>query len=106
MKHLAALFTSLPWWQLRPDDSLLTAQPGGDDPARHVAAARTEDGGAALVYLPAGGEVALKAEALPEPLQAEWFDPRTGERQPASGEAGRFRAPDEQDWVLVLRRGA
>jgi hypothetical protein len=106
MKHLAALFTSLPWWQLRPDDSLLTAQPGGDDPARHVAAARTENGGAALVYLPAGGEVALKAEALPEPLQAEWFDPRTGERQPASGEAGRFRAPDEQDWVLVLRRGA
>jgi hypothetical protein len=105
MKHLAALFTSLPWWQLRPDASLLTTQPGGDDPVRHVSAARTVDGSAALVYLPVGGEVTLKADALPSPPRAEWFDPRTGERKAAEAVAqGRYRAPDEQDWMLVLRR--
>jgi hypothetical protein len=105
MKHMAALFTSLPWWQLRPDDTLLAAQPGGDDPARHVSAARTESGDVALLYLPVGGPVTLKPEALPASAQAEWFDPRTGQRTPAQTAApATFRAPDDQDWVLVLRK--
>jgi hypothetical protein len=106
MKHLAALFTSLPWWQLRPDQGLLSSQPGGDDPARHVSAARTPNGDAALLYLPAGGEVALNEAVLPTPLRAEWSDPRAGQSSPARPAApGRFRAPDTNDWVLVLRKG-
>ena len=59
-----------------------------------------------MLYLPVGGEVTLKAGALPAGLRAEWFDPRTGQRTPAEGAGpGTFRAPDEQDWMLVLRRG-
>ena len=105
MKHLAELFTSLAWWQLRPDDSLLAAQPGGDDPARHVSAARSERGDLGVLYLPVGGEVALKSGILRGRWQAEWFDPRTGIRTPIRGAAqGKFSAPDEQDWVLVLRK--
>ena len=95
---MAALFTSLPWWQLRPADTLLTEQPGGDDPAHDVSAARTENGDVALLYLPVGGAVTLEPEALPDSLLAEWFDPRTGRRMPAPHEApGTFRAPDAQD---------
>jgi hypothetical protein len=33
-------------------------------------------------------------------------DPRTGARQPAQRETpGRYRAPDAQDWLLVLSTG-
>jgi hypothetical protein len=101
MKHVARLFASLPWWRLRPDDGLLAVQPGGDDPARHVSAARTDDGKVAVLYLPVGGEVRLTAAEW----RGEWFDPRTGGRQPAGGaEPGTFRAPDDRDWVLLLRK--
>ncbi len=104
MKHLATLFATLPWWSLRPAQSLLAAQPGGDDPARFVAAAASEDGDLALVYLPAGGEVTFKADRLIEGLVFEWFDPRTGRRQEARDVRGVFRAPDAMDWLLVVRR--
>jgi hypothetical protein len=104
MKHAADLFASLEWWRLRPYQDLLAGQPGGDDPAKHVAAASADDGDLAVLYLPVGGEVRLKADRLTEGLKAEWFDPRTGKRKDAKGDAGKYRAPDEQDWVLVFRR--
>ena len=103
MKHVADLFTSVQWWRLRPDQSLLATQPGGDDPARFVAAARSEAGDLAVLYLPVGGQVELDAARLKDGLQAEWFNPRTGERTRAEGSQGRrFTAPDDQDWALVL----
>jgi hypothetical protein len=104
MSHLAGLFTSLPWWQLRPYEELLAEQPGGNDPARHVSAAWSDAGDLAVLYLPAGGAVRLKGDRLADGLTAEWFDPRTGRRRAARGEAGRYRALDEQDWVLLFRR--
>jgi hypothetical protein len=104
MKHMADLFRSLPWWQLRPHQELLAAQPGGDAPANYVAAAWSENGDLAVIYLPVGGEVRLKADKLIDGLKEEWYDPRTGKRKPARGDAGKYRAPDEQDWVLVFRR--
>lgn len=110
MKHVADLLATLPWWELRPAPDLLVQQPGNDDPARHQAVARTQQGNAVLVYLPVGGEAALKKEALAAGTKAQWFDPRTGEVRPAQAtslsESGpnRFRAPDTQDWLLLLRR--
>jgi len=104
MKYMAELFTSLPWWRLRPRQDLLAGQPGGDDAAKHVAAAGSDDGDLAVIYLPVGGEVRLKADRIVEGLTAEWFDPRTGKRKMAKDDAGKFRAPDEQDWLLVLHR--
>jgi hypothetical protein len=101
MGHVAQLFDALPWWTLRPDQNLLTAQPGGDEASRFVAAARAPDGSFAVVYLPVGGSVTLRQDMLQPELRAEWYDPRTGTFQPADPS---FTAPDGQDWVLVLGR--
>ena len=103
MKYLGEFFNSIPWWTLRPDNNLLMEQPGGDNPARHVSASRSEHGDLAVVYLPVGGELKLRPGVLTDGLKAEWFDPRTGRRTPSTPEApNSFRAPEEQDWVLLL----
>jgi hypothetical protein len=79
MKHVAELMRSIDWWRLRPADGLLTSQPGGGDPAKFVAAARTPEGDLALVYLPVGGEVRIKLDQLGQEPRGTWLDPRTGE---------------------------
>lgn len=104
MGYLAELFTSLPWSRLRPVDNLVQTQPGADNPARHVASASTEAGDLAILYLPTGGEVSLRPERRTRDLAAQWFNPRNGQRSPAQPDSDqRYRAPDDQDWVLLLR---
>jgi hypothetical protein len=77
--------------------------PGGLDPARFIAAARSQQGDVAILYFPVGGETALQLDRLAPGLESHWFDPRTGQRSPAhAAELHRFRTPDEQDWVLLL----
>ena len=52
------------------------------------------------------GEVTLTPGALSPEVRVEWFDPRTGQRRRAASEAdaeNRFRAPDDQDWLLLLK---
>ncbi len=106
MTYLDELFESIAWWRLRPDEGLIATQPAGDDPARHVAASRSEDGDLALLYLPVGGSATLKEGVLRDGLKAEWFNPRTGKRTPVpTPRAGEFLAPDAQDWVLLLSAG-
>jgi len=103
MKYLEELVASIAWWTLRPDANLLAEQPGGDDPARYVAGARSDNGDLAVIYLPVGGSLRLKEGVLREGLYAEWFNPRSGQRMPLQS-AGHvvFQAPDQQDWVLLL----
>lgn len=105
MKYVAELFTSLPWWELRPQPDLLAAQPGQRDGARHISVSRTDSGGAILAYLPAGaGELRFK-NGVVKGLEARWYNPRTGEwLDPRPGDSGRFVPPDAEDWVLLLRR--
>ena len=103
LKHLADLFTSVDWWELRPEQDLLRGQPGGDDPTKHVAAARSPEGDLAIVYLSGGGRVALETEALAAGLEAEWFNPREGGRRAAEPTGtGTYTAPSSRDWVLVV----
>ncbi len=106
MRHMAALFTSIRWWELRPDPSLarrVDQAASADDPARHVSAARSADGRLAVVYVPVGGEIAITPGVLKDGLKAQWYDPRSGAARPAEpGSEGRYQTPDEQDWVLVL----
>lgn len=101
MQYLYDLFDSIQWWKLRPDQTLLTTQPGEADPFRFVAAAKAEDGSAAVIYAPVGGELALSPAAAKFP-RAEWFDPRTGARKPAVP-AATVTCPSGQDWILLLR---
>jgi hypothetical protein len=104
MTHLRDFIGSVEWWKLQPDPSVLDEQPGGGDPFRFVSAARTEDRDTTILYLPVGGEVTLTAGRVTEATQADWFDPRTGEWREAQPFAShRFRAPDHQDWLLLLR---
>jgi hypothetical protein len=103
MGRVVELFTALLWWKLRPAPEIVD-QPAGNDPAAFVTAARAEDGAFAVAYVPLGARVTLR-----HPGKGEWFNPRTGARTPAFREGDTFRvpdakSPDEQDWVLVVRR--
>jgi hypothetical protein len=103
MKYLEEFFTSIAWWKLLPDPSLLVEHPGADDPAGHVSASRSAKGDLAVIYLPAGGRVKLKGGDLKDGLRAEWFGPRTGQRTEIQGSLiSQLVAPDHQDWVLLL----
>jgi hypothetical protein len=110
LRHLRAAFELLEWWRLRPDPALVREPLTGDDARGAVVGARTDDGRTAVIYAPAGptaGRVSLDLARLASGLSATWVDPRTGDRQPASGsEDGRFDAPDGQDWLLILRASA
>ena len=103
MMYLEEFLSSIPWWRLQPDRNLLIEQPGADDPARYVAASRSQEGDLAVIYLPVGGLVKVKAHLLREGLRAQWFDPRTGKRVLALDKReNEFLAPDARDWVLLL----
>lgn len=107
MQHLRACYESVEWWKLQP-------LPNAVEPAANlfVKAGGTET---ALVYFPAKVKVAPKTRFVGLPATsryaAEWFDPRTGERTKV-GAASTTDAkelvlpsrPDEQDWMLILRR--
>ncbi len=105
MKHVVGLFESLSWWTLRPADELLATQPGARDPARFVAAARSESKKFAVVYFPKGaGKVTLKEGGLAQGVTGRWFDPRRGDFRTGKIEATEtFLPPDGDDWVLVLQ---
>jgi hypothetical protein len=105
MTTLRDFFESIAWWQLRPAPELLKEQPGTVDPERFIAAAKSIDHQTGLLYLPQGGSVALRLEAWPNQIAADWFDPRLGTRQAAIADkhmANQYTAPSHQDWLLHL----
>ncbi len=97
MTVLRRFFESIDWTALRPAPELLADQPGEDEPERFIAAARTDDGRLAVIYAPTGGSLKLNADEFD---QRQWFDPRTGEWS----DAGSFDTPNDEDWLLVLRK--
>jgi hypothetical protein len=102
MHRLKALMTSLGWWRLMPAQEALEKQPGSTHPSHFIAVARA---GAVLVaYLPIGGSVSFRPEALSGLGRARWFNPRTAAWAVATSAASTFKAPDDQDWVLVHDR--
>jgi hypothetical protein len=108
---MAALFRSLRWQDLVPDqnhtiltDGFGTYDSGGDvlDNA-YATAAAAADGSLAVVYVPTARTIRLDRSQLKPGLVAEWFDPTNGERRPASEP---FTTPGknaagEEDWVLL-----
>jgi hypothetical protein len=109
LRHLRAAFESIPWWTLRPDQSLVRQQPG--TVLDTIKASRNEDGSLAVAYLPNGGTVSLDVSRLAPDLSATWIDPQTGARHAAgaissAGDAAHMTAPGDGDWVLILRAPA
>lgn len=78
-----------------------------DAPQRNWCLAAGDD--TFLVYALDGGAFRVDITGVAGPYRAEWFDPRTGDLtrlpEPVPGGAvAQFQAPDQQDWVLLLRR--
>ncbi len=107
MAHVAALFTAIDFWRLRPAPDVLVEQPGADQPARFIAAGASEARDLLVVYTPEMRTIMLHPGNVPQGRQPMWHNPRTGARSVAkstrSKSAVRFDTPEEGDWVLVVR---
>ena len=101
MKHVRDLFESVEWTKLRPAPNMLSVQPGADDPTKFVASAATPDEKVMVFYAPAGGTVPVKPFLHKREVAIEWFNPRTGVK---SAGDDKYKTPDAQDWLLVIRR--
>lgn len=55
-----------------------------------------------LVYLPKGGESELKVSGGGYAMA--WFNPRTGEMSPEEEFSSPLQAPDQEDWMAVVRK--
>ncbi|HEU0022273.1 MAG TPA: DUF5060 domain-containing protein, partial [Dehalococcoidia bacterium] len=97
MRRARQFIESLPFWKMRPSNSLLTAGTG------YVFARAGE---AYLVHLSNGGNLSLNLSFDNNEYSTEWFNPRDGSRQAIgitqAGGIRSFTAPDASDWVLLL----
>ena len=107
MAHVAALFTSIDFWRLRPAPDVLAEQPGTTSVSKFVTAAAYPGNDVLVIYTPEAGAVRIKAEAVPQG-RAMWLNPRTGARTSAKGtrqgDVLGFETPHEGDWVLLCGR--
>ena len=99
MKHVRAVFEGVKWTELRPAQELIT-QPDAKDPAKFVACAATPDRSQVVIYMPAGGKIAVGVDQ-DKPRPVEWVNPRTGEV--TKGRNIDLQAPDTNDWILVVK---
>jgi hypothetical protein len=102
MRHLAAIFTAIPWWTLEPRPDLLESQPGIAEPARFISAAASPDLRLAVFYLPEGGALPLRQSALPEGLAASVIDPATGQLLSRASRPGPIDTGAGGDRVVLL----
>lgn len=115
MTHLFELFESLPWTTLRPEppEASVVSGLGEFGSNDRLSAARSDDGGWILVYVPSAREIRVNLARLRGPLHARWFDPSAGRfRTIAEGLLTNDRivafvppgtnAGGDSDWVLVL----
>ncbi len=109
MEHVAALFRTLPWWQLVPDRlSEFVLEGRGEHRGLDLCtSARTSDRRLAVAYLPTPRRVVVDLEALAGPeVRLTWFNPLSGERIDqglitAAGTA-ELSPPGSHDWAFVL----
>jgi hypothetical protein len=61
-----------------------------------------------MLYLPGGGSEEIDLHEFDGAFEQSWFNPRTGETMHigsiGGGHLQSFTAPDERDWVLLLRK--
>jgi hypothetical protein len=107
MSHLVKFFTDVDYWRLRPAPQMITSQPGQKEPRKYIAAARTEKGDLAVVYVPEDRMVEVRLSAIPPNVDASWFNPQTGERNPVvavvNADSVQFATPAEGDWLLLMK---
>ena len=109
MARVQALFRSRPWYDLAPDQDhqIVVDGLGEFNGLDYVAAARTQDGGTVMAYMPSARTVTVDLHKVAgKSAKVWWFNPRAGDAQPA-GEfptKGKqdFTPPGDGDWLLVL----
>ena len=82
-------------------------QPGDEHQRRFIAAARSDNGDLAVLYIPEDRSVELRLDGLALPLSATWVNPCSGERIPATltGENRQsVETPADGDWLLLLTK--
>ena len=105
MSILGQFFAKIPWWQLRPAQQILVAQPGAENPQHFVAAAQTADQKLTVIYLPRGVPATVVTEKLGEATNASWFNPRAGEWTKlhlTTMAEQTLVPPDDEDWLIVI----
>jgi hypothetical protein len=109
MSHLSKCMDAIDFWKLRPQPKAIASQPGQLSPRRFIAAAGTEANDLSLVYVPEDRTLELFLDALPRSPLVNWFNPRTGNKNPAvavvSASTCQFPTPDPGDWLLVVKAG-
>ena len=109
MTCLAKFMEGIDFWQLRPEPRIVAAQPGDQSAHRFIAAAGTEGKELSLVYVPEDRTANIFLKALPPSPSISWFNPRTGEKNPAVAVVGesacQFPTPGPGDWLLMITAG-
>lgn len=94
----AAFMKRIKPWEMTPDDALV----------RSGTAYAMASSAQLAAYLPRGGRVLLDLSRMGGSLQAQWYNPRGGSFGESFGVDGgqprEFKAPDEDDWGLLLQR--
>jgi hypothetical protein len=107
MTNLYHFFTSFDFWRLRPAPYAIPDQPGKKEPARYVAAARSDQGDLLVIYTPEDRTLTVKLDSLPASPKVTWINPRTGEESPAvavvTSNTCQFPTPGEGDWILYMK---
>jgi hypothetical protein len=118
------LFTSVPWYDLVPDQSHSVVTAGFGDPVAdgqvsdsdYAPTAMTPDGKLAIAYLPTPRAITVDMSRFAGPVMANWYDPTSGSYTavdsapvPNSGtrqfKPNRRNGDGDRDWVLVLTVG-
>ncbi len=93
-------FSNIPFWRMQPYEGI-----NGD------AFALAEIGQVYVIYMPKGGSITVDLVDLTQIkdlLTAKWFDPRNGNYfnigNISNGKMHNFIAPDENDWVLYIKK--
>lgn len=79
--------------------------PGGEGNRTRLLGLRSKNNDLAVIYVPAGGAVAITDGSLVNNLKARWYNPRNGQWTPvATTVKNTFTSPDKDDWVLLFRK--
>jgi hypothetical protein len=97
LKVLGEFFESIPFWKMVPQPKL-----------SNTGLCLAQVGEEYVVYAPYGGTVVLDLTDANVSFEARWLNPRNGEFgepiEVAGGGKRKFPSPDENDWVLHVKR--
>jgi hypothetical protein len=96
LKFLYKFFTALPFWKMHPFNAV-----------EGNAVVLADPGNTYVAFFPHGGEASLDLSGVGQ-IERQWVNPRSGEygkrEVVRGGSKVTFKAPDDNDWTLLLRK--